>query len=198
MAKSLVTLARLLRWASAVQAVKNRLLNALASGLTGQRVSVDWRDLKIIHPQAIHIGPQFACGRSVWLESVDGRGRIEIGAQVNFSDQVHIGAWDRVQIGDGVLLGSRVLITDHSHGASPRAPDFDFAVPPNQRPIVSKGPVVIGPRVWLGDGVCVLAGVMVGEGAIVGANSVVVCDVPARTVWAGVPARQVWPQEQDK
>lgn len=173
--------------------MRNRILNLVARGLTGRAVSVDWRDLKIIHPEGISIGPHFSAGRSLWLESVQGRGRIEIGAHVNVSDNVHIGAWARVRIDDGVLLGSRVLITDHAHGTSPRASDFDSSVAPNARPIHSRGPVHIGARAWLGDGVCVLAGVTIGESAIIGANAVVVCDVPAHTVWAGVPARQVWP-----
>lgn len=193
MTRPLMSVARLLRFVAAVQAVKNRFFNALASLLTGQRVSIDWRDLKIVHPENIRIGSQFSCGRSVWLESVDGLGRIDIGKLVNFSDQVHIAARNHIVIGDGVLLGSRVLITDHSHGASPQTTDFEFSVSPNERPIISKGPVVIGPRVWLGDGVCVLAGVTIGDESIVGANSVVVCDVPTRTVWAGAPAQQVWP-----
>ncbi len=184
----------MLRWFAALQALRNRALNRIATLLTGQAVSVDWRDLKIVHPENIRVGAHFSAGRSIWLESVAGRGRIEIGERVNISDQVHIAAWDRVQIGDGVLLGSRVLVVDHGHGASPREPGFDFAVPPNERPICSSGPVSIGARAWLGDGVCVLAGVSIGEGAIVGANAVVVSDVPPRTVWAGVPARQVWPR----
>jgi lipopolysaccharide O-acetyltransferase len=194
MAKSFLTLARMLRIVSCIHATRNRVLNMLAQVLTGQPVLVDWRDLKIIHPEKIDIGAHFGCGRSVWLESVDGHGYIEIGEHVNFSDNVHVGAWCHIQICDGVLVGSRVLISDHSHGPTPRMPDFDVSLPPNKRPLFSKGPIVIGSRAWLGDGVCVLSGVSVGEGAIVGANSVVVCDVPAHTVWAGVPARQIWPR----
>ena len=65
---------------------------------------------------------------------------------------------------------------------------------PGERPVFSKGSVIIEDRVWLGDGVCVLPNVRIGEGAIVGANAVVLADVPAGTVWAGVPAKQVWPK----
>jgi lipopolysaccharide O-acetyltransferase len=189
-------LARLLKAWSAFGSVRNRLLNSLAGGLSGAPVAIDWRNVKIAHPDRISIGRNFSAGHSLWLESVQGQGQLTIGDDVNFSDSVHIGCARSVTIGDGVLLGSKVLITDHSHGGvgSGGASTTAALVPPNRRPIVSKGPVSIGRSVWLGDGVCVLAGVTIGDGAIVGANSVVVRDVPAATVWAGVPARQVWPQ----
>lgn len=173
--------------------VKNRIYNKIAHILSGKKISLDWRGIKVIHAAGIQVGNNFSAGRGLWLESVDGQGILTIGDDVNMSDYVHIGAFTSVQIGDGVLLGSHVLISDHSHGSSPRHHDVDFAVFPSQRSIVSKGPVAIGRGVWLGDGVRVLAGVKIGDGAIVGANSVVVRDVPARTVWAGVPAQQVWP-----
>ena len=188
-----LSLSMLMRFGYTFTRIRNAIYNKLAYILSGRKISLDWRDIKVIHPEAIHIGNNFSAGRGLWLESVNGHGCLTIGNNVNMSDYVHIGAYTSVHIGDGVLLGSRVLISDHSHGSSPRHHGFDFTVPPNQRPITSKGPVVIGLRVWLGDGVCVLSGVNVGDEAIVGANSIIVCDVPARTVWAGVPARQVWP-----
>lgn len=188
-------LARLLKAWSLFGSVRNRILNGLASASSGARVAVDWRNLKISHPDAITIGANFSAGHSLWLESVEGQGKLVIGDNVNFSDSVHIGCARSVSIGDGVLFGSKVLITDHSHGeVGGSASAAVRALPPNRRPIVSKGAVSIGRSVWLGDGVCVVAGVTIGDGAIVGANSVVVRDIPSDTVWAGVPARQVWPQ----
>lgn len=188
-------LASLLKAWSLLSSLRNRVLNAFAGMVCGNRVAVDWHDLKIVHPRAIKIGRNFSAGRGLWLESVNGRGELVIGADVNFSDHVHIGCARRVEIGDGVLVGSKVLITDHAHGeVGAGTAEALIDVPPNRRPIHSKGPVSIGRSVWLGDGVCVTAGVTIGNGAIVGANSVVVSDIPSATVWAGVPARQVWPR----
>ena len=66
-----------------------------------------------------------------------------------------------------------------------------MSLPFNERPLYSKGSVVIGNNVWLGNNVCVMPGVTIGDGAIIGANSVVTHDVPAYAVAAGIPARVV-------
>ena len=143
---------------------------------------------------AINIGDGFHAGQMLWIEAVlqyrEFRYEpvIEIGNEVICSQGVHIAATTRVTIHDGVLLGSRVHITDHGHGSyhglSQAAPD----VPPSRRPLAEGRPVVIGRNVWLGDGVVVLPGVSIGEGTIVGANSVVSRNLPARVIAVGAPA----------
>lgn len=62
-------------------------------------------------------------------------------------------------------------------------------MPPTQRPIYSKGPVVIGDNVWIGDKATILPNVSIGKGAIIAANSVVTKDVPEYSVFAGNPAK---------
>jgi acetyltransferase-like isoleucine patch superfamily enzyme len=172
----------------------NRILNIFARALTGRRISIDWRGLRVLHPEAIEIGDGFSAGHDLWLESVNGTGRLVIGSRVNCSDGVHIGCANSITIGSGVLVGSKVLITDHSHGHIDKNGARDLLVIPNERPIVSKGPISIEDNVWLGDGVCVLAGVTIGKAAIIGANSVVLDDVPPGSIWAGVPAREIRPR----
>ncbi len=49
----------------------------------------------------------------------------------------------------------------------------------------------IGSDVWIGRGAFVRAGVKIGHGAVVGMASVVVRDVPAYSVVAGNPAREI-------
>ena len=53
------------------------------------------------------------------------------------------------------------------------------------------GRVCIGRRVFIGARAVILPGVTVGDESIVAAGSVVVHDVPPRTIVAGNPARQV-------
>jgi len=52
----------------------------------------------------------------------------------------------------------------------------------------SKGDVVIGNDVWLGQNAFILSGVTVGDGAVVAANAVVTKDVPPYSIVAGNPA----------
>ena len=60
---------------------------------------------------------------------------------------------------------------------------------PTQRQIVSKGSVIIGKNVWIGDKATILPGVMIGDGVVVGANTVVSKDIPNYSVVVGNPAR---------
>ncbi|MBI1290152.1 putative colanic acid biosynthesis acetyltransferase [bacterium] len=52
-------------------------------------------------------------------------------------------------------------------------------------------PIEVGAEAFLGARTFVLPGVIIGEGAVTGACAVVTKDVPARTIVAGNPARQV-------
>jgi len=113
---------------------------------------------------------------------------IRIGNDSLFRKGCHITAVNSIVIGNHLLTGTNVLITDNAHGNS----DYlSWSVPPIERPVVSKGKIIIGDRVWLGNNVCVLPGVTIGDGVIVGANSVVTHDVPSYSIVAGNPARIV-------
>ncbi len=57
------------------------------------------------------------------------------------------------------------------------------------RPVKSKGSIVIGDNVWIGDKATILPGVIIGDGAVIAANAVVSKDVPAYCVAGGNPAK---------
>jgi len=111
--------------------------------------------------------------------------KVIIGDNVSFYYDCHVGCINRIEIGNNVLLGSRVYIADHFHGDT-SGKYLDKA--PVLRKLVSKGPVIIGNNVWIGEGVAIMPGVTIGENAIIGANSVVTKDVPRNCVAAGIPA----------
>lgn len=76
----------------------------------------------------------------------------------------------RIIIGDGFVSGKWVTITVNAHGLTGL---MTLQLPVSSRSIVSKGPVIIGKNVWVGDKVTILPGVSVGDGAVIAANSVV-------------------------
>jgi acetyltransferase-like isoleucine patch superfamily enzyme len=148
----------------------------------------------LLNPQCVTIGENFFAFGGTRIEAVDSWAsqlfspRILIGDRVQLNYDVHIGAIGTLIIGNDVLIGSRVLITDHSHG---RTDPASLQTKGLLRPLISKGPTVIEDNVWIGEGACILDGVRVGRNSVVGANAVVTRDVPPDTVVVGVPARHV-------
>ena len=116
--------------------------------------------------------------------------KIIIGDNCSFGEETHLTAINGIEIGNGLLTGRRVLISDNSHGRY--AADSECScVPPIERELYSKGPVKIGNNVWIGDNVAILAGVSIGDGVVVGANSVVTKSIPSKTIVAGNPAKPI-------
>lgn len=111
--------------------------------------------------------------------------KITIGNHCYFNEYTHIAAINSIKIGNGVLTGRFVLITDHSHGNT----ECIAEERPSIRPIVSKGPVVIEDNVWIGDKATICPGVHIGKNAIIGANAVVTKDVPTNAIVGGNPAK---------
>lgn len=111
---------------------------------------------------------------------------IIIGDDFQIGENAHITAINRVTIGKSFLCGKNILITDNSHGNTTLE---DLSLPPANRKLYSKGPVIIGDNVWCGDKVSIMPGVSIGDGAVIASNAVVTKDVPAYCVAAGVPAR---------
>jgi len=110
---------------------------------------------------------------------------ITIGDNCIFGAWNHITAINKIKIGDNCLTGKWVTITDNGHGST----DVEnMKLPPIMRRLHSKGEVVLGNNVWIGDKATILPGVHIGDGAIIAANAVVTKDVPAYSVVAGNPA----------
>lgn len=138
------------------------------------------------------IGNNFIAGDRLRLECWDTfvgdkfSPNLTIGSNVVCNYNIHIGCINKVIIGDNVLLGSNILITDHQHGF---INENDIAIPPVKRRLYSLGPVIIEDEVWIGENVSIMPNVTIGKGCIIGANSVVTKCFPAYSVIAGVPAK---------
>ena len=110
---------------------------------------------------------------------------IIIGNNVSLGAYNHISAINSIKIGNGVLTGKWVTIVDNSHGNTNLKSLYKS---PSKRPMVSKGKVLIGDDVWIGDKVTILPNVEIGKGAVIAANSVVTKNVKSYTVVGGNPA----------
>lgn len=151
-------------------------------------------------PECITIGDGTAFGEGVFLTAWDSyvcikenkeytqkfHPSITIGCNCHFGAQNHITSTNKIIIGDHLLTGKWVTITDNSHGESNLS---NLRIDPLKRPITSKGPVVIGKNVWIGDKATILPGVTIGDGVIIAANAVVTKDIPCYCIVGGNPAK---------
>ena len=147
--------------------------------------------VKIMTPQNISIGNNSSIMSHCIIETyvVSGNNpQLKIGDRVSLGEYSHITCANKVTIGNGVLTGRFVLITDNSHGNNTKEV-ADIA--PLAREIHSNGPVCIGENVWIGDKATILPNVTIGKGCIIAANAVVTKDIPEYSVAAGVPAKVI-------
>lgn len=84
-----------------------------------------------------------------------------------------------ITIGDDVTMSIRVTVM--AHDASTK----------KTLGYTKIGQVHIGDHVFIGANATILPGVTIGDYAVIGAGSIVAHDVPARTVVAGVPAKEI-------
>jgi acetyltransferase-like isoleucine patch superfamily enzyme len=107
---------------------------------------------------------------------------IKIGDNVGLSGCT-ITAIKQVVIGNDVLVGSGVVITDND------AHPIDYESRHDGE--ISADPVVIHDNVFIGARALILKGVTIGKGAVIGAGSVVVKSVPDFAIAAGNPAKVI-------
>jgi len=184
-----------------MQSVKRLIRKAVYPNPRGVSVGDGSR---ICRPRRIRGGEYLTMGDRAWIEahsSIEAvckwraqrfQPRISIGSDVYIGRYFFMTAVGMVRIDDGCVLAEHVYITDCGHGLDPREG------PIMERPLFSKGEVVIGARTFLGYRSCVLAGVELGENCVVGANSVVTRSFPSHSMVVGVPARLIKTYSPDR
>lgn len=129
-------------------------------------------------PCQISIGGFTYCSGPLELVTYGESGEIQIGRFCSIADNVHI-FFGGMHSMDGVSTYPAEKLLEFLPGI------------PVVRSTFSKGPVVIGNDVWIGEGATILSGVTIGDGAVIGARAVVSRDVPPYSVAVGNPAREV-------
>lgn len=165
-----------------------RALGMFAAGTGGNLVFGP--QPRLVNTRAMRLGRSVHFGALARLEcygglASDGGPRLVIGDGSSFGDYFHAGAANRIVIGRNVLGASGILILDHNHGNPRDDVSVDEVLDPKTRVLTSRGPVIVGDNVWIGEGVIILAGSHIGDGAIVAARTVVRGCVPARSVYSG-------------
>lgn len=93
-------------------------------------------------------------------------------------------AMKMINIKEHCQISEMVVIRDQDH-------KFDNPDTPVGQQGFNIMPIEIGANVWLGSKVTILKGVNIGDSAVVGSNAVVTKDIPSRSVYAGIPAKQL-------
>lgn len=175
-----------------VNLLRTKKVKSLVNSL-GNNCSIG-KGFSIKSGECITIGENFYSGRDLYLqawtiyrgEKIGLTPSIKIGNDVSFMDDCQVSCMNKIVIGNGVLFGNNVFITDNFHGKNSKE---ELSVPPLNRKLYSRGPVIIGNNVWIGRNVCIMPGVKIGDGAVIGANAVVTHDIPSACIAAGVPAK---------
>jgi maltose O-acetyltransferase len=110
---------------------------------------------------------------------------VDYGWNVTLGDDVYINAFAvlldcaPIVVGAGTQIGPGAKLCPATHPVDPaeRRRDVECALP-----------ISVGENVWIGAGAFIGPGVTIGDDSVIGAGAVVVRDVPARVVVAGVPA----------
>lgn len=150
-----------------------------------------YRPRTIDNPEYMYFGEGTSVREYSWLSTFPTYAgkkytpRLEVGRGVYIGRYACITCLDKVSIGDECVLSEHVYVADSAHGNDPRGG------PIMTQELVSRGPVEIGRRCFIGYGARILPGVSLGEFCVVGANAVVTRSFEPYSMVAGVPAQLI-------
>ena len=111
------------------------------------------------------------------------RGRFEMGSGSSIAQNCTIsGEKAGVFIGKNVMIAPNVVIVAFNHG-------FEDIKMSMVKQTNSEAPIIIEDDVWIASNCTIGKGVRIGKGSIIAANSFVNKDVPAYSIFGGVPAK---------
>lgn len=102
-------------------------------------------------------------------------GKLIIGDNVFFNNEVSINVHNHISIGNDCIFGENVKIYDHNHVYS------DFETPIYMQGFKS-APISIGFGCWIGSNVVILPGCIIGDNTIIGAGCVISGDIKSNMI----------------
>jgi virginiamycin A acetyltransferase len=116
--------------------------------------------------------------------------KLTIGDYTRINGPITVRGQEICEIGNYCAFGYSVTIITTNHDISKPNLQLNFQRRHGFADLeISRGPIVVGHNVWIGDNATILAGSHIGDGSVVGAGAVVTGDLPPFAVAAGVPAR---------
>jgi acetyltransferase-like isoleucine patch superfamily enzyme len=124
----------------------------------------------------------------------------KIGQQTYFLMGLEIRKGENISIGNNCVINKKVLL-DGRGGNLIIGNNVDIAQETNIWTLEHDvhdnyhkdigADVIIEDYVWISSRCTILPGVTIGSGAVVASNSVVTKDIPAMTIYGGIPAKQI-------
>lgn len=109
---------------------------------------------------------------------------LKLGRQVDLAWGCLLTTSGGIEIGDRTLIGYNTMIFSANHVIPEGTSKIFFSGHESKK-------VVIGSDVWIGAGCIILPGVVIGDGSVIAGGSVVTKNVPAYSIYGGIPAKLI-------
>lgn len=118
-------------------------------------------NFKIVIPKGtkLFIGKRFKARNNINIRN-DYNGKIYIGNNVFFNDNVSLNCQKKIVIGNNVSLGHNVIIIDHDHDYKNNMKEF------------KREEIVIGNNVWIGANSIILRGCKIPDNTVIAAGTI--------------------------
>ena len=118
---------------------------------------------------------------------------MEIYDSVDVGTRSRIISGKKIKIGNDVLIGPNVFISDQDH----RYDNVELPISKQGVKIKDGNGIHIKEGSWIGTNSVIIGNIIIGKGSVVAANSVVTKNVPNFCVVAGVPAKIIKKYNQE-
>ena len=134
----------------------------------------------------IVVGAHSVIDSFVKVKPAGGTGDIVIGTHTAITSGCVLYTGNGIYIGNHVAIAANCTFAPVNHAYQDKSQLIR-----DQGFLPSKGGVVVEDDVWIGANCVLLDGAVLRQGCVVAAGTVVRTEIPAYTVWAGEPPRQV-------